>query len=300
MGFKESEESVSLLTCLVCNEGFGLTSLYCGECGAHRNVALGIERSAPKTSTPKVPVYPGPAPVTPGQPTPFVAPIPAPEISDREPSWVMNLNDRLLKHGRFVTGFGAIAVIASLFMVTQTIVYANSSPNDEIEKYISAVATHDLQYFTSPTLTPKLSTTAFLPSQFNQWPDASHTGWVRSVSWSGWSSSASSLLTPANSSTSIKLDLTSSSKSATLGLIHSLTWSVKGPMATLQVKYPTDKNLPIFINGIAAGTTFNPAVAPGKYYVFPGPLTFSFGSSSQGSTKVAFEIGSSGEYNFPN
>lgn len=298
MGFKESEDTASLLTCLVCREGFGLTSLFCGECGAHRNVALGIERQTIVAPTQRSAIPPSalPSPAAGNAPTPqtFV-----PELSDKEPNLIMKLSDRLIKHSRLVTGASVVATLLSFYVIAQTIAYVNSSPNDQVEGYIKAVATHDTQYFSSPTLTPKLSTIPFLPSQFNQWPAGSENGWVRTVSWSGWSTSASSLLTPANSGTSTTLDLVAASQPAFLGVINKLSWSVKGPMATIEVRYPASKNLPIFINGIAAGTTYNPAVPAGTYYAFPGPFTFQIGSNDQNPSKYYFEIESSGNTVLP-
>jgi len=297
MGFKEAEEISSLLTCLVCQKGFGLASIYCGECGAHRSVALGIERerTSPRpTATSKA--------MTPDSHSsgPKVNDGPAfGESSTGKLNFVEKISNWLLNRSGLVTSLGTIATLISLYFVAQTIEYVNSDPSTQVDSYIKAVAVHDSQYFNSPVLTPKLNTVPFLPSQYNQWPEAALNSWIRTVYWNGWSKSATSVLSPGISTNSLNLDLVGSAKAGSFGIFKQISWAVKGPMATLEIRYPTSKNLPIYINGIAAGTTSKPAVAQGTYYVFPGPIVFTFGNPTLDVNKFTVDIGTSGHFTIP-
>lgn len=48
MGFSQGTADELLLTCIVCREPFGMTAQFCGECGANRLQALGVERASIK------------------------------------------------------------------------------------------------------------------------------------------------------------------------------------------------------------------------------------------------------------
>jgi hypothetical protein len=297
MGFKEAEETSSLLNCLVCQKGFGLASIYCGECGAHRSVALGIERerTAPRptaTSKPSTPDSHSSAPTVNDSPA-------FEKGSTGKLNFLEKISNWLLERSRLVTSLGTIATVISLYFVAQTIAYINSDPSTQVDSYIKAVAVHDSQYFNSPVLTPNLNTVPFLPSQYNQWPEAAETSWIRTIYWNGWSKSATSVLSPGNSTNSLNLDLVGSAKAGSFGIFKQISWAVKGPMATLEIRYPISKNLPIYINGISAGTTLKPAVAQGTYYVFPGPIVFTFGDPALDINKFTVDIGTSGHFTIP-
>jgi hypothetical protein len=209
------------------------------------------------------------------------------------------ISNWLLNRSRLVTSLGTIATVISLYFVAQTIVYTNTDPSAQVDSYIKAVAVHDSQYFNSPVLTPNLNTVPFLPSQYNQWPEASENSWIRTVYWNGWSKSATSVLSPGNNTNSLNLDLVGSAKAGSFGIFKQISWAVKGPMATLEIRYPISKNLPIYINGISAGTTLKPAVAQGTYYVFPGPIVFTFGDPALDINKFTVDIGTSGHFTIP-
>jgi hypothetical protein len=292
MGFEEGAEDEFLLTCIVCQSPFGMVSRFCGECGANREQALGVERARPSQRVrPVEPEY-----------------RPEPQIIDREsvgstsqtsertyakrPSRWANMQTNnamridqiaftLQYHGKKVIAFGLLVFLGFSYVTTQSLIFLGSAPGNSLNEYIAAVSQRDAHYFTvNSELTPNLKKFPLMPSKFNSWPESQAASWINTYSWNGWLKTGTAELTPGANQLTITLPLKPREKHI-LGIFRDSTWVVRGPMATVHIAYPKDQTLPIYINGIYAGTVGNPMVAPGTYYALPGPLTIKFASNGQ-------------------
>ncbi len=309
MGFQEGAEDESLLTCIVCESPFGMTARFCGECGASREQALGVERARPSQRIRAVEPLPASARVAYQEPE--VESLPrstTQEVKRRKPSKLSNLRYNismsiehvwftLQYHGRKVIALGLVMFIGSAYVLTQNWIFLGDSPTDFANQYVTAVSQQDTGYFTNnPVLTPDSKNIHMLPSKYNSWDSAQTSSWINSYSWNGWTGNASANLEPGAGKPTIVLKLKASSK-GTLGVFRKHVWNFSGPMATVVIKYPKDASLPIYINNIYAGTVGNPVLPEGKYYAMPGPLLISFaGHGKSTNDDIGYFIDSTGEY----
>ena len=308
MGFQEGEEDESLLTCIVCLSPFGMTSRFCGECGSSREQALGVERVRPSQKIRPVEPFQSTEPETDYS-----------EIFDgtgsysqqptvRKPSrWTLfrislsmrieNLAFFLQYHGKKIATLGIVFFLASSYTMTQSVIFLNTSPVTVTDRYVAAVGSRDTNYFLSDkTLTPDIKNTRLLPAKFNKWPDAETASWINYYSWNGWFSSGMAQVEPGADQITVSVPLVAKTKKK-LGIFREDTWMIKGPMATVKIIYPKDPSLPIYINGIYAGTVGNPALPAGTYYAMPGPLSIGFGSNGEKTDNdVNMFIDASGQY----
>jgi len=308
MGFEEGDEDESLLTCIVCDSPFGMTSRFCGECGSSREQALGIERARPSQK------------IRPAEAVHHF--VDQPEESQifaetdnyssrqtvRRPSrWALlrvslsmridNVIFYLEYHGKKIVAAGILTFLVSGYVFTQTIIFLNSSPVTIVDEYVKAVSLRDNKYFlTDSSLTPNKNITPLLPARFNLWPDAETASWINFYSWNGWLESGAAKAKPGADQTPLYIPFVATSKKK-LGIFREDIWRIKGPMATVKIDYPKDASLPIYINGIYAGTVSKPLLPSGTYYALPGPLKISYGSNGEKTdSDVDFFIGSSGQY----
>ena len=294
MGFQEGAEDESLLTCIVCQSPFGMTARFCGDCGANREQALGIERAKPSQRIRAVEPLPAETRAVFQQPVDSepVRPF-AQEIKRRKPSKLSNARVNMAirlehlwftfqYHGKKIVALGLILFIGSGYAMTQSLIFLHNSPADVVSKYVAAVSTHDTAYFAhNPSLTPDQKNTPFLPTKFNVWDAAQTASWINTYAWNGWMSSGSATLEPGANEPTVYLTLEASSKGP-LGIFRDQSWSLSGAMATVTIKYPSNPSLPIYINNIYAGTVGNPSLPEGTYYAMPGPFVINF--ASQGKT----------------
>ena len=63
--------------------------------------------------------------------------------------------------------------------------------------------------------------------------------------------------------------------STTLGIFRKVEWVSEAP-AVIDIEYPSQSGLSIYINGLAAGTTSRPSVGEGEYQIYPGSFTVAF------------------------
>ena len=309
MGFQEGAEDESLLTCNVCESPVGMTSRFCGECGASREQALGIERARPSQRIRAVEPLPVSARIS-HQPEAAeqLSHTANQEVKPRKPSKLSNLRYNismriehlwftLQYHGRKVIALGLVIFIGSAYVLTQNWIFLGNSPTEIANQYATAVSQHDIGYFTNnPILTPDSKNIHLLPTKYNSWESAQTASWINSYSWNGWMSTASAILEPGAGNPLVNLKLTATS-ATTLGVFREQTWHVAGPMASVVIKYPKDASLPIYINNIYAGTVGNPDLPEGKYYAMPGPLLISFAGHGKSTTNDAgYFIDTTGEY----
>jgi hypothetical protein len=309
MGFQEGNEDESLLTCVVCQSPLGMTSRFCGECGSSRAQALGVERARPSQRIKPVEA-PHREPIVQDEEAIFSASVAAPSASrPRKPSRWSNLRVSISMrietlwffmqyHARKFAIAGATVFLVSSYVLTQTLIFLGASPADTSNAYITAVSARNAGYFTNnSTLTPELKKVPLLPVRFNNWPEAQTASWINLYSWNGWSSSAKTSAEPGATQPTMSIPLVAKSTSYHT-IFRNKIWILKGPMATVTISYPSDNRLPIYINGVYAGTVGNPALKAGKYYAMPGPFAISFASNGKRTNYDAnLFIDASGDYN---
>ena len=309
MGFQEGDEDESLLTCIVCQSPFGMTSRFCGECGSSRAQALGVERARPSQRIkPVEPQYR--APVVQDSEAIFSATAPAPAAPlPRKPSRWSNFRVSMSMrietvwffmqyHSKKFAIAGASIFLISSYVLTQSLIFLGCSPADASNAYITAVGARDTGYFTNnSTLTPQIRKIQLMPTQFNKWTEAQAASWINLYSWNGWTSSATTSAEPGATQPTMTIPLAGKSH-AYLGVFQKETWVLKGPMATITISYPSDTSLPVYINGVYAGTVGHPALKAGTYYAMPGPFSISFANNGQTtSNDVSLFIDATGDYN---
>jgi hypothetical protein len=308
VGFQEGGEDESLLNCIVCSSPFGMTARFCGECGANRSQALGIERAKPSQKIRPVEplVHATPSQVSSEPELPSIAYSATPQR--KKPSrWrlfridfgmrVENFWFTLQYHSKKLAISGVVIFLASSYILTQNLVYLGSSPIDISNAYISAVGARDQSYFTSDhSLTPDLAKIPLLPLQFNQWTQAQTASWIEKYSWNGWFDSGTTTAQPGAGQPYLHIPLRAHARGA-IGPFSKEEWALKGPMATVSITYPKNSSLPIYINGIYAGTVGHPQLAAGTYYVLPGPFSIVFARNGQSTNDdVKLFINVTGQY----
>jgi hypothetical protein len=316
MGFKEGSEDELLLTCVVCQAPFGMTAMFCGECGSRREQALGVERARPSqkivsyqvASEPKNIFTNNPAPVG-SRPANIQASTFQPSSTYTKPPkkisrWSkFRLNNALRLerivfllnwHSKKVISLGVMILVLALYSTTQSLIFLNDDPLPQITSYVNAVSNRDLTYFTE--LNKGNNKLAIMPKTYNQWSDAANNSWINNYSWNGWLGSANSQITPGNSFEVLNLRLKAHSK-FTFGIFRSSSWSTPLTLPTITISYPKDKSLPIFINGISAGSVAYPTIPAGTYYIFPGPFEIKFASGSAGTNFDRYiQVDTTGKY----
>ena len=308
MSFEDGNEDELLLTCIVCKSPFGMVSQYCGECGANRLQALGVERARPSQrvslAKPTEPIVPQPY----DRDSVGIGKTESPPTKARKPSRlsVMRANNSmriehlaftLQYHGKKVIAVGLFIFLLFSYVTFQSFIYLGSAPDNEVNQYITAVSERDSQYFTnSSAFTPNLKKIPLMPSKYNTWKEAQAASWINSYSWNGWLHKGVAHVQPGIDQPTIDLPLIPKEKRRWL-VFRDSQWQIKGPISTVHIAYPKNSSLPIFINGIYAGTVGNPDLAPGTYYALPGPLQINFAGNGQTTAyDVDIFIYGNGEY----
>lgn len=301
MTFEEGTGDEFLLTCFVCKNPFGLVAQFCGYCQATRQQALGVERA--KVNQQIIPVQeskptlieqpqfkPTPGTFTPQQPKGVKTNVtnkPRPQTVRQKSVLIENAQLRSKNFGSWQKknskGFVSLGVIAfffSLYFSIQSIIFLANSPLSLAEERIYLGASRNTAYFDNSTDNAGIR---FFPSKFSSWPDATAGKWTSSGSWNGWRGTASVDFLAAGSNVS-GIPITGKFKaeySSTIGIFRNIKWVPEAP-AVITVNYPSGVNLSVYINGLAAGTTLQPAVRAGTYQIYPGSLTLNFYSLTSG------------------
>jgi hypothetical protein len=329
-----------------------MTAQYCGECGAVRLQALGVERAStsqnvslnyqqqlpsnsvfgssqvvqtnnpfqnqipPTQATPSVfgtgstsPAGSGSAPRT--QVTPPRPPQPRDDTKKKERAFKRQIRkqNRRLRIDRFAiwqdrrspfvfsTGFLSLLLIS--FVLTQSYMFASSSPADVADRYILDGTSRSENYKNINDGITDAPDYPFFPVKYSKWGPSRASFWSNNYSWNGWLGDAS--VTSVASIQDYSDDVLDFEMTATYkkkwGIFREVEWVPADHAATLELTYPDNKELIISINGFAAGTVGNPAVKPGKYYLYPGQLDIVF--YDKYGYKVEFDqyifVGLSGE-----
>jgi hypothetical protein len=328
MGFSIGTDDEMLLTCAVCKSAFGLKAQFCGDCGANRLQAQGVERASikqviiPNVAT--VPSYSqdtsksvgastisqasggrsvfaaglpnqgsGNTPSSPFPPSSTMPPPPAaPKVSAKKKEQNFNKQvrrqDRQLRIEKFgewqdrrspiIFSLGFISILALSFVLTQSYIFVSSSPASVADKYILDGASRSPNYQNINNDVEDAPNFQFFPVKFSTWNSSKADAWSNSYSWNGWLGKAS--VTAIASGVAFEDDVIAIDMKAIYTkkwlIFREIEWIAADHAATLELTYPSNKSLRIYINGFAAGTVGNPLVKPGKYYVYPGELNFVF------------------------
>ena len=352
MGFSLGTADDMLLTCIVCKNPFGMTAQYCGECGAVRLQALGVERAStrqnvslnyqqqlpsssvfgssqvvqtnnsfqkqlpPTQTTSSVFGAGSTSPAGSGygagpQGTPPRPPQPRDDTKKKERAFKRQIRkqNRRLRIDRFAiwqdrrspfvfsTGFLSLLLIS--FVLTQSYMFASSSPADVADRYILDGTSRSENYKNINDGITDAPDYPFFPVKYSKWGPSRASFWSNNYSWNGWLGDAS--VTSVASIQDYSDDVLDFEMTATYkkkwGIFREVEWVPADHAATLELTYPDNKELIISINGFAAGTVGNPAVKPGNYYLYPGQLDIVF--YDKYGYKVEFDqyifVGLSGE-----
>lgn len=315
MGFSQGTVDELLLTCIVCREPFGMTSQFCGECGANRLQALGVERASiqqkilPNVSS--APSYSQSVPSNSGQTVFGSTPAPQPtftsqtekpisrpaapakpkeNVKKKERAFKKQIRkqDRQLRIDKInewqdrksplVFSLGFISLLTISFVLTQSYIFANASPSVVADQYILDGTSRSVNYQNINNDVADAPDYDFFPAKYSNWSSSKAAYWSNEYSWNGWLGKAS-----VNSIASGKRfadDVVDLQLKATYkkkwGIFREVEWVPADHAATLSLTYPSDKTLRIYINGFAAGTVGNPAIKAGDYYLYPGELNIVF------------------------
>jgi len=313
MTIEEGTGDEFLLTCFVCKNPFGLVAQFCGYCQATRQQALGVERARPNQqivdvvpTQPKVepqPKFePQQKPVAP--PPPIDKTIFIPSVSRTSPpqkrqktvkkTGVFQENLQLRsknidawqkRNSKLVTTLGLISFVISAYFSTQSIIFSSSSPENAAQEHLQLGVTRDSKYFED---FPDNSGIRFFPSRYSAWDDSSAGNWVTASSWNGWKGSATVNFSAGGSGYSgipVTAKYTAEYESF-LGIFRKAEWKSEPP-ATIELEYPRNQQLSIYINGLAAGTVSRPAVSEGSYQMYPGEFSIQFFDLSTGEEETS-------------
>lgn len=295
MTIEEGTGDEFLLTCFVCKNPFGLIAQFCGYCQATRQQALGVERAKPNQQillvqeTKPATITPPPQKSEPGvfQPTQTKNVEPKPIVKAqkhtiRQKSILLEnaqLRSKSLgawqkKNSKGFVSLGMIVFLFSLYFSIQSVIFLASSPLAAAEERLYLGATRNTAYFNNSTENAGIR---FFPTRFSNWSDSSAEKWISNASWNGWKGSASVDYSAAGANMS-GLPITgkfTATYSTTLGIFRKVEWLPEAP-AVIDIKYPSESGVSIYINNLAAGTTSQPTVSEGKYQIYPGSFTVKF------------------------
>ena len=308
MTIEEGTGDEFLLTCFVCKNPFGLVAQFCGYCQATRQQALGVERARPNQqivnvfpTQPKVEPQPTfkPQPRVDSESKPATPPPPinktifTPAGSQTKPPQKrqktvksksvfqenLQLRSKSIdswqkRNSKIITTLGLISFLCTIYFSTQSLIFSSNSPASAAEKHLQLGILRNAEYFEGFS---DNSGIRFFPSRFSPWKDSSAGNWVTTASWNGWKGSATIDFLAGGTTYSgipVTAKLTAEYQSF-MGIFRKAEW-VLVPPATMEISYPDDTQLSIYINGLAAGTVSRPAVSEGKYQMYPGDFEIKF------------------------
>jgi thiol-disulfide isomerase/thioredoxin len=309
MAFVEGTGDEFLLTCFVCKNPFGLVAQFCGYCQATRQQALGVERARASQqivteSFEQAPVHNINADVN----TPAAERVKKKKVR-RQNLFFQNMRLRMdsfkdwqTLHSRPIGAIAGVTFVAFTYVIIQTYIFVSASPTLGAERYMYPGVTRDVVYFDSTETDSATAKTKIFPAKYLKWSASSSDRWTTRASWNGWTGKAQITFTPAGNLETDRPVLAqfSAKYESQWKVFRKITWIPSSPAAILNLTYPKDKNLSIYFNGLAAGSTYNPVVTPGEYRMFPGPLEIKYYDLTTGKLKSeysrSFFISTSGEF----
>jgi hypothetical protein len=285
MAFVEGTGDEFLLTCFVCKNPFGLVAQFCGYCQATRQQALGVERARASQqivteSFESEPVHNINTEVS----TPAAERVKKKKIH-RQNLFFQNMRLRLdsfkewqTLHSKPIGGIAGVAFFAFAYVIIQSYIFVSAAPTLGAERYVYPGVTREAIYFDSDETDTATAKIKIFPANYLKWSASSSDRWTTKASWNGWTGKAEITFTPAGSLETDRPVLAqfSADYETYWKVFRKITWKPSSPAATLELTYPKNKNLSIYFNGLAAGSTSNPAVAQGTYQMYPGPLEIKF------------------------
>jgi hypothetical protein len=177
-----------------------------------------------------------------------------------------------------IFSLGFISMLVLSFVLTQSYVFASSTPASAADRYILDGASRSPNYQNINNDVENAPNYQFFPVKFSTWNTSKALSWSNTYSWNGWLGNAS--VTALAYGQAFEDDVIALDMKAVYTkkwvIFRDVEWIPADHAATLELTYPSNKSLRIYINGFAAGTVGNPAVKPGNYYVYPGELNFVF------------------------
>ena len=309
MAFVEGTGDEFLLTCFVCKNPFGLVAQFCGYCQATRQQALGVERARASQqivteSFEQEPVHNISAEVN----TPAAERVKKKKVR-RQNLFFQNMRLRMdsfkdwqTLHSKPIGAIAGVTFVAFAYVIIQTYIFVSASPTLGAERYMYPGVTRDVVYFDSTETDSATAKIKIFPAKYLKWSASSSDRWTTRASWNGWTGKAEITFTPAGNLETDRPVLAqfSAKYESQWKVFRKITWTPSSPAAILNLTYPKDKNLSIYFNGLAAGSTYSPVVTPGKYRMYPGPLEIKYYDLTTGKLKSEYSrsyfISTSGEF----
>lgn len=225
MGFSQGTADELLLTCIVCREPFGMTAQFCGECGANRMQALGVERASiqqkilpnvssatsfsqtsPKGSGQTV-FGTSPAPVSNSSTSSYneprfsgsvVPPKPKENLKKEERAFktqirkqnrqlrIDKLNQWQDRRSSLVFTVGVISLLSMSFVLTQSYIFANASPSTVADQFILDGTSRSANYQNINNEIEDAPDYEFFPVKYSNWSSSRAAYWSNEYSWNGW------------------------------------------------------------------------------------------------------------------
>jgi hypothetical protein len=315
MGFSEGLEDEFLLICFVCKSPFGMLAMFCGDCGCKRDQALGIERASTRQQiinndlvTPSfIQQAPDAEAIPEGAPyfaTPSVAPAaPAPKRESvkkqiRRQNRILrieSLSNFQERHARALNLSGTVLFLMSTYILLQSFIFSQSNPLATTQVVLELGSQRNPAYFQQ--LGADTNTKTF-PTAYLGWNASTTTDWLTGYTVNGWLGQATVWTIPGSSELGddrIEMELKPEYKMV-YGIFRQINWVPSNPPATIELVYPSDRNIAIYINGLAAGTVGNPTIEEGTYLIYPGPLNVTFYRDGSVYDAYSYFIDAFGKY----
>jgi len=230
MGFSQGTTDELLLTCIVCREPFGMTSQFCGECGANRMQALGVERvsmqqkimpnvssatsfsqASPNRSGQTVfgtspSAVSGPSSSNYGEAQisrPVAPPKPKENLKKKERSFksqvrkqnrqlrIDRINQWQDRRSPFIFSIGIVSLLSMSFILTQSYIFANAAPSSVADQYILDGTSRSANYQNINNEITDAPDYEFFPVKYSKWGSSQAAYWSNEYSWNGWLGKAS-------------------------------------------------------------------------------------------------------------
>jgi hypothetical protein len=204
-------------------------------------------------------------------------------------------------HPRPIIASGFFVFLASTYVLIQTYIFIASSPVSVAEDFMYRGITHQKSYFDKAN--PSSNVKNIFPERFMENEASTASEWSTQASWNGWLGKSEISISPRNleDSTIVVNTRLTARYVPYMTVFRKIVWQQNDAAATIKLDYPSERNLAIYINGSAAGTTSNPLIPKGNYRSYPGNLEITFYNLNTGESipeySRFFNIGTTGTYN---
>lgn len=314
MGFQHGEGNEKLLSCQICDAPFEIDANFCTECSASRIEALGgkpalskgqNKREARVTSTTINPDLS--SQTADDEITSPSKPKRQPKIRPALYSFLNSTGQTLRRKSRFIYVFATLMIVMGSYFIIQTLIFMSASPDSFAQKYAKAVASRDISQISKDSeIFPNPQNLPILPSEFQSWRETEGLSWRIASQWNGWFGNGELTLTPVDGN-SQKYDQVFSMPikakfKAKFGIFRDIEWLASDPIAAVDIKFGTGKDIGIVVNNVPAGSLGNSTLKETKYATLPGHLNFQLqGTGFTKPRESNLKIGSTGlqSVNFP-